>query len=188
MLGAIVVLVFGSFLFLSHMLRRPWIAVPIKTDHYQVLDYVGPMAYQLALPSSFIVHPVFHVSQLLRSHGVALVSTDLPSMSLEFHVPEFVLQCWWTSCTHAVEQVLFKWSHMPMSLANWENLDQHGRLFPHAPTWRHASYQEVGIFSNDHHQAEDTVVVHGPARSSELSVLLNKWADLFARIIQTLAL
>lgn len=111
---------------------------------YRVEAKVGTVAYKLALPAASSVHPVFHVSQLKKSHGNEPVSTALPSADVEFQVPERVLQRCWTAGDHSVEQVLVKWSLMPPSLATWENYEQLHQQFPRAPAWGHAESKEGG--------------------------------------------
>lgn len=91
---------------------------------YQIVECVGAVAYHLALPSTVAIHPVFHVSQLKKSHGDATVTAVLPSDDIQFQVPECVLQCRWTTGDHSIEQGLIKWSQMPSSLATWESLEQ----------------------------------------------------------------
>lgn len=78
---------------------------------------IGTVAYRLALPASAQIHPVFHVSQLKKSHGNEPVTSQLPPPDIEFQVSEQILQRCWTSGVHPVEQVLVKRSLMPPSLA-----------------------------------------------------------------------
>lgn len=128
---------------------------------YQILERVGAVAYKLALPPSAAIHPVFHVSQLKKKHGDAPVTTELPNDDIQFQVPEAVLQRRWTSGDHPAEQVLIKWSHMPVSLATWEQLDQLRQQFPRAPAWGHAGSQAVGNVSNTAHALTTEQDLHG---------------------------
>lgn len=91
---------------------------------YKIEAKVGAVAYKLALPSTAQIHPVFHVSQLKKSHGNEPVTSQLPSSDVEFQVSEQILQRRWTSGDHPVVQVLIKWSLMPPSLATWESYEQ----------------------------------------------------------------
>uniref|UniRef100_A0A803QSJ7 Reverse transcriptase/retrotransposon-derived protein RNase H-like domain-containing protein n=1 Tax=Cannabis sativa TaxID=3483 RepID=A0A803QSJ7_CANSA len=45
---------------------------------FDVFARIGTVAYKLALPATSSVHPVFHVSQLQRAHGVTHSSSLLP--------------------------------------------------------------------------------------------------------------
>jgi hypothetical protein len=117
---------------------------------YKVEAKIRNVAYRLALPSSSQIHPVFHVSQLKKSHGNEPVSSELPSTDAQFQVPEAILQRWWTSGDHPIEQVLIKWSLMPPTLATWEPYAQLRQQFPRAPAWGHAGSQEGGNVSTIH--------------------------------------
>jgi hypothetical protein len=125
---------------------------------YQIMERIGPVAYRLALPSTAAIHPVFHVSQLKKSHGDASVTSALPTDDIQFQVPELVLQRRWISGDHPIEQGLIKWSQMPKSLATWESLQQLRQQFPYAPAWGHAGSQEKG----------DVSTVPNPAHSQQL--------------------
>lgn len=104
---------------------------------YSITVRIGAVAYRLALPDTTAIHPVFHVSQLKISHGVTPVSASTNAI-VEFQVPQSVLQRRWTSGAHPIEEVLIKWSHMPASLATWENYELLRQQFPHASAWGHA--------------------------------------------------
>jgi hypothetical protein len=106
---------------------------------YIVIERIGSVAYHLALPEIAAIHPVFHVSQLKTSHGSEPIPTSLPNSVVQ--VPKQVLQHRWTSGDHPIEQGLIRWSHMPASLATWENLEQLKQQFPRAPAWGHAGSQ-----------------------------------------------
>ncbi|XP_066311533.1 uncharacterized protein [Miscanthus floridulus] len=84
---------------------------------FRILARVGQVAYKLELPASAAIHPVFHVSQLKRSAGSQVVASTLPSDFVELQVPEQVLQHRWTTGPHPAEQVLIKWSQMPLELS-----------------------------------------------------------------------
>lgn len=49
---------------------------------YKITEKVGPVAYRLALPLSFLIHNIFHVSMLRKHVGpVTTISTQLPPMT-----------------------------------------------------------------------------------------------------------
>ena len=83
------------------------------------------MAYELELPQTSRIHPVFHVSLLRRRMGNEIVqATPLPPLSEQGQPivePEEVL------ATRSVlnkgrdqEQVLVKWRHLSAENATWE--------------------------------------------------------------------
>ena len=121
----------GDFVYLnlqpyiqSSVSRRAYQKLAFKFfGPYHVLERFGKVAYRLELPTSALVHPVFHVSQLKLSAGNQTVSSTLPTDLVEFLVPLHILQQRWSSGPHPVEQVLVEWSHMPASLATWEPLE-----------------------------------------------------------------
>lgn len=114
---------------------------------YQVLSRVGAVAYRLKLPPSSLVHPVFHVSQLKKLVGDhQVVTAEMPDESLfQWSIPEKILQKRSvTRGVHQKTQVLIKWSHVPESLATWEDLEGLRQQFPAAAVWGHPASQEGG--------------------------------------------
>ncbi|WVZ95473.1 hypothetical protein U9M48_041234 [Paspalum notatum var. saurae] len=116
---------------------------------YQILARVGKVAYKLQLPSSALIHPVFHVSQLKKAVGTGhTASVTLPDPSFEWSVPIKILDR--RSVTQGVDsvlQVLVQWSHMPESLATWEDADALQQQFPRAAVWSQAASQGGGNVS-----------------------------------------
>jgi hypothetical protein len=126
---------------------------------FRVLARIGSVSYKLDLPATSAIHPIFHVSQLKQSVGTQSVSPSLPAANSELQFPEPILQRRWTGDARPVEQVLIKWSGMPVTLATWENLIAVKQHFPLAPAWGHARSQQEGDVSTVTQEAgpEDTV-------------------------------
>jgi hypothetical protein len=60
---------------------------------FEVIQHVGQVAYKLKLHESSHIHLVFHVSLLKKAIGQAVSgSPSLPSVLLEYQVPEQVLK------------------------------------------------------------------------------------------------
>jgi hypothetical protein len=115
---------------------------------FTVIEKLGAVAYKLDLPSSSVIHPVFHVSQLKLSPGDQQVSSVLPPDLQAFQVPVRVLQRRWSDGDHAAEQGLIQWSNSPPELATWEPLAPLRQQFPRAPAWGHAGTEAPGNVSN----------------------------------------
>jgi hypothetical protein len=92
---------------------------------FKVLDHIGAVAYNLQLPKSSSIHPIFHVSLLkVAPPAHSQVSPSLPDSADHNQVLDRVLQ----------KRLLVKWSNMSEELATWENLDDLKRRFPPSPT------------------------------------------------------
>ena len=64
--------------------RQVTVATGISPKFYspfQVVDKVGKVAYQLALPSEAQIHNIFHISQLKKAFGTSGPMVPLPSFS-----------------------------------------------------------------------------------------------------------
>lgn len=54
---------------------------------YKILQRIGSVAYKLELPSTALIHPVFHVSQLRRARGASSSSPLIPpQLTLELEL------------------------------------------------------------------------------------------------------
>lgn len=131
---------------------------------YPVVARIGQVAYQLQLPASSSIHPVFHVSLLKKTIGPnAQVSSKLLDLSHSLQWPEQVLQ---KRCVQhhnkEIPQLLIKWSSWPVELATWENEDSIKQRFPGAEAWGQASSQGE---ENVRKREEDITQVKRPSRA-----------------------
>jgi transposase InsO family protein len=92
---------------------------------YKVIQKIGSVAYKLELPSSFSIHPVFHVSQLKLSPGVSLCP-------LPYRLTCKCSRYLFAFCSGAGLLVIIHWSRVSSSghihLLNWR-LGSHSSLF-----------------------------------------------------------
>jgi len=119
------------------------------------------------MPPSSLVHPIFHVSQLKQMVGDHQpVTADLPDPLFQWSVPEAILQR--RSINRGmsrVSQVLIKWSHVPASLATWEDAEALRQQFPNAAVWGHpASPEGGGVIAATPSKTSDPM--NGPRRTS----------------------
>ncbi|EXB73724.1 GDT1-like protein 2 [Morus notabilis] len=100
---------------------------------FQILARVGPVAYQLQLPSHARIHPVFHISRLKKALGSVDIPQSLPpilSEDLTLQVePDQVLDTRFSPTTGSLE-VLIKCRHLPDFESSWELFDVIQRQFP----------------------------------------------------------
>ncbi|KAD4888403.1 hypothetical protein E3N88_20476 [Mikania micrantha] len=103
---------------------------------YMIKRVVGPVAYELDLPPTSRIHPIFHVSLLKRAHGFIPSGTIAPSpITKDFEadfVPAAVLDHRWVTVTGvSVLELLISWDHRPIEEATWEPYDVIAEQFPH---------------------------------------------------------
>ncbi|XP_071739571.1 uncharacterized protein [Rutidosis leptorrhynchoides] len=122
---------------------------------FKILRRIGKVAYQLKLPTTSRIHPVFHVSLLRRCHGdpqinraplPTIVNEDLPVLE-----PAAILG----HRTHgSVPQALVAWQGCTSSEATWENIHDLKDLFPEFVTANledKVDFTEGGIDSGPAH-------------------------------------
>ncbi|KAL5565238.1 hypothetical protein UlMin_028402 [Ulmus minor] len=103
---------------------------------YQIEKKIGNVAYQLHLPASAKIHPVFHVS-LLKKYvgGPPQVTLDLPPITDEGVAsvePEQILDTrWFKQGDKFVEESLVKWKQLPTEDATWEDTTLLHNQFPY---------------------------------------------------------
>jgi hypothetical protein len=123
---------------------------------YTILKKIGSVAYELELPSSSRVHPVFHVSQLRQCLAPSQkVTPTLPSPDAHMQVPVKILQQRVVQRGHkSLLQVLVEWSDSSPEMATWEDKDSLQQAFPFAPAWGQAGFKGGGIVSDTVSQEE----------------------------------
>ncbi|TYI48065.1 hypothetical protein E1A91_D13G220200v1 [Gossypium mustelinum] len=101
---------------------------------YQVLKRVGPVAYELDLPSTALIHPVFHVSMLKKCLGhpdQQVTPLDLVDSTSSINLyPIAVLdrrQVQRGSAT--VRQCLIQWNGLTIDDATWEDNEKLHQLY-----------------------------------------------------------
>ncbi|XP_038979199.1 uncharacterized protein LOC120109538 [Phoenix dactylifera] len=105
---------------------------------FKVVERMGEVAYRLDLPTTSLLHPVFHVSLLKKAVGdPSLIEKDLPTYD---HDGRLLLQpkeaikyrIWRKGRERRKEwQVLISWEGMPKEGATWENYEEITRRYPH---------------------------------------------------------
>jgi hypothetical protein len=104
---------------------------------YKIIGKINEVAYELLLPSSSAIHPIFHVSQLKPALGVhTQVSTEIPDPDNNLRYPVAVVDR--RLCQRAgkvIPQLLVRWSGWPPSMATWEDEHDAKQRFPAAPAW-----------------------------------------------------
>jgi hypothetical protein len=93
-----------------------------------VIAKVGTVAYRLDLPTSSMVHPVFHVSQLKKHVGNHIVQGSLPIFDHGPPLqPRAILE---RRNNQAATQVLIHWEGLPPADATWEFTEDLKLRFP----------------------------------------------------------
>jgi len=102
---------------------------------YKIVRQVGPVSYELQLPETSKVHPIFHVSLLRPARGCSDIASPPPlplSGELEFMVePEKVLSHRWVKESGVPTlELLIQWRRCPVEEASWEDYDLLAVQFP----------------------------------------------------------
>ena len=99
---------------------------PTYCGPFEVLERVGPVAYQLALPPNLRIHNVFHVSILKKYVHDATHVIDWNVIQVEpegdFPVePDYILEKREISLrNHSIGQVKVQWKHLGPDQATWD--------------------------------------------------------------------
>ena len=97
---------------------------------YKVIRAVGEVAFQLELPLSSKIHPVFHVSKLKPCFNNAITKLDLPPDVTNNHPqirPLAVMDWKWNEGT---KMVLIQWEGLFPEYATWEDFDDIQVTYP----------------------------------------------------------
>ena len=102
---------------------------------FPVLCRIGQVAYELELPASTKIHPVFHVSQLKQAKGTFAHCLPLPQHLLadfEWLVePDQVLACRTSpNDSQVIAEVLVHWKGLPKFEASCESTEAIRNPFP----------------------------------------------------------
>ena len=147
----------GDFVFLK---LQPYLqsSVAPRANHklafkfygpFQIIARVGEVAYELALPPSSKVHPVFHVSLLKVLAPGCEALPQLPSSNAHLQVPvEILQQRVIRRGSSSLVQVLVRWSDSSDELATWEDKETLKQMFPRAPAWGQAVSKKGGILTD----------------------------------------
>ena len=86
---------------------------------FKVKKVVNPVAYELALPRTWKVHPVFHRSLLKPFEGTVPKQLAVPQVepSIEYAVEKILKE----RTIKGKTQFLIKWKHYPVEEATWQN-------------------------------------------------------------------
>lgn len=97
-----------------------------------VISKVGSVAYKLGLPTSSMIHPVFHVSQLKKHVGNHIVQSSLPiSDPGPILQPRAILERRMVRHNNqAATQVLLHWEGALPADATWEFTEEIRLRFP----------------------------------------------------------
>jgi hypothetical protein len=87
-------------------------------------ERICEVAYKLKLPNHSQIHPVFHISQLKKCHGINQQMGDLPQLR-EDRLFEYKLQAILETRlgkrnNRPVMYVLIQWTNKPIEEATWE--------------------------------------------------------------------
>jgi hypothetical protein len=116
---------------------------------YSITKKINPVAYEVKLPETSKIHPVFQVLQLRRVLKSGMhASTQLPLQADVALSPVKILNTrWYSSPSGRREQVQVRWPPEDPRDVTWEDKLQLQCQFPTVLAWGQAMSQEVGDVS-----------------------------------------
>ncbi|PNX84282.1 hypothetical protein L195_g040340 [Trifolium pratense] len=99
---------------------------------FKLVHALGEVAFQLELPSTSRIHPVFHVSQLKPCFDDTELSLDLPLETVG-NLPEIrplAVLDWQISDDEGITKVLIQWEGLFPEDATWEDYDDIKETYP----------------------------------------------------------
>jgi hypothetical protein len=116
--------------------RRSLKLAPRLYGPFTILRKIGTVAYELDLPSSSRIHPVFHVSQLKPKLGSSTVVTPLLPLVNEAGIiqPEpakVLLHGSRPKNNHPLTELLIRWAGQSAKDATWVEYSTLKNAYPH---------------------------------------------------------
>lgn len=87
---------------------------------YKIVRCIGHVAYELDLPASSKVHPIFHVSMLLPAHGQQSIIPPAPNEDRELIISPVKM---FKEVSYFSVELLVQLVDLPLEEASWENYD-----------------------------------------------------------------
>ncbi|GJX89122.1 retrotransposable element Tf2 [Tanacetum coccineum] len=101
---------------------------------FQIMEKIEVVAYKLHLPVTILIHPIFHVSQLKKSHGQVVMEGALPNCAEDGRLlvePVAVLERRLGKVQgKPVMFVLVQWANQGPNDATWEVYHEFVARFP----------------------------------------------------------
>jgi hypothetical protein len=116
---------------------------------YNVIKCINPVAYEVDLPASSKIHPVFHVSQMKKCLKPGTPSSTTPPIPPDYLVyPVRVIARRWHRTSNGMkEQVQVEWSDPMSTDITWEDAVELKQRFPSSTAWGQAVSQGAGDVS-----------------------------------------
>lgn len=92
---------------------------------YKIVRCIGHVAYELDLPASSKVHPIFHLSMLLPAHGQQSIIPPAPNEDRELIISpvKILADRWFKEVSYFSVELLVQLVDLPLEEASWENYD-----------------------------------------------------------------
>ncbi|XP_070006003.1 uncharacterized protein [Nicotiana sylvestris] len=102
---------------------------------YKIVRKVGPVSYEVQLPQTSKVHPIFHVSLLRPTLGCSDVTSPPPlpllgELELMLESEKVLSHRWVKESRVSTLELLIQWRHRSIEEASWEDYDLLAVQFP----------------------------------------------------------